>query len=202
MQEGYIGLFNVDSLSANYLIDICGGSSLRMTLRMESSNTCKGGSMEQERCLIIEGSKKKAILVTLIGIGFVTAGIVLMRDHAVIGWLSVSFFGLAIPAGLLQLLRRTYLKLNDDGLEVQTAWKAWRLKWTDVDRFYIWKTQGNSMVAIDFSDAYQEMKIGRQFAEAMSGVQGAIADQYVLSPEEVCSHLNEWKCAHMKASSV
>lgn len=150
-------------------------------------------SMEEGRVLIIEASWKKTVLFILFSIVFVIGGAVIIQDHAIIGWSAIIFFGLGIPIGVLQLSRKTYLKLDSEGFEMKTISSVCRLKWSDVDRFYVLRDKGSKTVAVDFSDSCQYMKFGRKLASAMSGAEGVIPDQYVLSPEEICAHLNEWK---------
>jgi hypothetical protein len=144
--------------------------------------------------LIIPGSRKKALLVLCIGIGFVVGGIFLILQGLVWGWLVSGFFGLAIPVALWMLVpNNSYLKLDRDGVEMKTFWRPTRIKWTDVDDFYVATLYGNKMVGIRYSGTYRGMKIGRQLASTLSGVEGALPDQFQSSPEEICDRLNQWR---------
>jgi hypothetical protein len=152
--------------------------------------------MDKGSSLIIKGSKLKAVQILLLGIGFVAMGIYLVMINKAFGWLCIAFFGLAIPVAILQLLRNSYLKLDLNGFEVNPGINPWKLNWEDVESFYVGKIHGNKMIGIEFSESYSEMKTGRKISSSMSGMEGAINNQFKMSPELICEHLNKWKLDH------
>ena len=158
--------------------------------------------MSQESILVIEGSKMKAVRILLFGIGFVITGIFMIMNGEPWGWACSLFFGLAIPLAVLQLIRGSYLKLDNEGFEVKPGTKPWRLSWHDVESFYVGKIYGNKMIGINFSASYNKMNAGRKIASAVSGMEGAINSQFKLSPEKVCACLNEWKIQHGATKSA
>jgi hypothetical protein len=144
--------------------------------------------------LIIPGSRKKALLVLLIGTGFVVGGIFLILKGEAWGWLVAGFFGPAIPVALWMLSpNNSYLKLDRNGVEMKTFWRPMQIKWTDVDDFFVTTIYGNKMVGIRYSSTYRSMNIGRKLASAISGVEGALPNHFQSSPEEICEKLNQWR---------
>lgn len=71
---------------------------------------------------VFSASKKKAFLLLLISIAFVAAGVWMSSENPVMGWTTVAFFGLGIPAsGFLLLPGKVYLKLDPDGFEMSSG---------------------------------------------------------------------------------
>ena len=144
--------------------------------------------------LIFKASRKKALMILAISVAFVVLGAWLTGERPIIGWLCVGFFGLGIPVSLLMLRPKSaFLKLTPEGIEIVAMYRTTRIKWSDVEGFYVGNISGAKMIGIAYSPAYQKQKAGRAFASALSGMEGAIADSYTASIEEVCGTLNEWK---------
>lgn len=155
--------------------------------------TLIGVLMSDQDYLIIEGSKLKSFNIFFIGIIFIAIGIFLKNSNPTWGWISIIFGALTIPVTILQLIRKPYIKLDNNGFEVYPGTKSWRLDWEDVDTFFIGKIRGNKMVGINFSRTYHEHTILRKMTSTIAGMEGAINDQYKLSPEEICEQLKLWK---------
>ena len=144
--------------------------------------------------LIFKASRRKALLILALSIGFVVVGVWLAAKHPVMGWLSAGFFGLGIPVSLLMMWPdSTYLKLTGEGIESVAMFRRTALKWSEVEGFYVGSVRGAKMIGIAFSPAYQKLKAGRAVASFLSGMEGAIADSYAAPVDEVCRTLNEWK---------
>ena len=58
------------------------------------------------------------------------------------------------------------------------------------------------MIVIEFSESYSEMKTGRKISSSMSGMESAINNQFKMSPELICEHLNKWKLDHSKCKNA
>lgn len=150
-----------------------------------------------DNVLVFKASLRKAFLVLVISIAFVVLGVWMTGERAVMGWLCVGFFGLGIPASLLMMRpNTTYLKLTAEGFEIMAMSRVTVHKWLDVDHFHIVSIRGAKMVGIAYSAEYTQQRAGRAVASALAGVQGALADSYTASVEEVCRTLNEWKTRH------
>ncbi|SMF17154.1 hypothetical protein SAMN02745866_01119 [Alteromonadaceae bacterium Bs31] len=156
--------------------------------------------MIEENVVIIEGSKLKAIQIILIAVGFVALGVVMVSKGVIWGWLGIVFFGLVIPVGLIQAFKKTYIKMDESGFEVNSGLNPWRLEWSDVDHFYVGRIHGNKMIGISYSNTYEKGEPARKVAAGLSGMEGAIPNQFKLKPSIVCEHLNKWKSKHTKTA--
>ncbi len=144
--------------------------------------------------LIFEGSRKKATLALFLSIGFVVLGLFMISEGKWFGWLTVGFFGLGIPASLFMLgPNGIFLKLDKSGIEMRTAFKPTKLKWADVESFYVGKIYNNKMIGISYSSSFKKMETGRNVASVLSGMEGALPNSFKNSPEEICEKLNLWK---------
>lgn len=147
--------------------------------------------------VIFLGSRKKALMVLALSIGFVFLGSWLTTENPVLGWLCIAFFALGIPASLFMLRpNSTYLKLDADGIDVVSMSRHHKLKWVDVDAFRMARIHGAKMIAIEYSEEYTKQRAGRAVALALAGMEGAIADHYSAPLEQVLQTLNEWKARH------
>ena len=150
--------------------------------------------------MIFRGSPKKALMLLVISIGFVVLGAWLTAESPVLGWLSIAFFGLGIPASLVMLRpNSTYLKLDADGIHVVSMSRHLKLKWSEVDAFRIARIHGAKLIAIDYSAEYKKQRAGRSVASILSDMEGAIADHYTAPLEQVLQTLTEWKARHGRA---
>jgi len=144
--------------------------------------------------LIFKASRKKALMILAISIGFVVLGVWLAPENPIIGWLCVGFFGLGIPVSLLMMRPNSaYLKLTPEGIEIVAAYRTTRIKWSEVEGFYVGSISGAKIIGVAYSPEYQKQEAGRAVASALSGMEGAIADSYTASIEDVCRTLNDWK---------
>ena len=55
--------------------------------------------------LVIPGSRRKAVLLSLIALGLVAGGVFLILQGQPFGWIAASFFALGIPLALFMLIR-------------------------------------------------------------------------------------------------
>ena len=148
--------------------------------------------------LVIRGSYGKVLLALAICAGFTAVSTLMIREGELAGWFVLGFFGLGGLALLaVVLLRgRPGLILDTRGFEMTGTIKRAIFAWSDVDEFFVMSISGAKMVGIAFSATYKEMPRARGFARWLTGVEGAIADQYEKSPEELCALLNEWRQRH------
>ena len=158
--------------------------------------------MSNSESLTIEGSKLKPVKHLIAGIVFVAIGGYLIHTGSIFGWVCVLFFGLAIPASILQFFKRSYIKLDSSGFEVGYGAKPWRLDWHEVDLFYVGKIGGNKMIAIKYSSSYEKQQGSRKIASTLTGMEGVINNQFKLSPEQICKHLNDWKVRYCEDANT
>jgi hypothetical protein len=138
-------------------------------------------------------SKKKAALLLLGSLGFVAIGWSLRAEHPIVGWLSVLFFGLGIPAAIYMLFtQRLYLLLDQAGFEMGSPFKTVRVAWNEVDGFESVSISGARMISILYNERYKDQQMLRGAAHALTGVEGAVPNNYTASMDEVLASLREW----------
>lgn len=152
--------------------------------------------------LIYRASRSKAAFVLLASIAFVAIGYFLRVEKPLIGWACIIFFGLGIPLGLIMLFSPSsmYLRLDSDGFEMGSFVKKTRIKWTDVAGFELASIRGAKMIAIIYAPHYQGQKMGRALAQNLSGMEGAIPNNYNAPLDELLETLNEWQARYSRTA--
>jgi hypothetical protein len=139
-------------------------------------------------------SKKKALLLLLGSLVFVALGVLMSEEKPLIGWLCAGFFGLGIPASLFMMLPNAmFLRLDREGFEMGSMFGSQKVLWAEVNGFQISSIRGAKMIEILYNENYTRQKVGRAVASAMSGMEGAIANNYNASLDEVLNTLRSWK---------
>lgn len=139
-------------------------------------------------------SRKKALLVFLLSLGFVALGIWMSSEKPLLGWGGAAFFSLGIPVSFAMLLPGvTYLRLDREGFELGSLFRKHRTRWADVAGFGICTIHSNKMVAVFYDRAYQGQKLGRAMSSSLTGIEGAIPNSYNASPDDIAAALNAWK---------
>ena len=139
-------------------------------------------------------SRKKAVLILIASIAFVWLGLWLLPGAPVLGWVTVGFFSLGVPASLFSMLpSRTYLRLDEEGFEMGSFVMKQKYKWTDVAYFHLGSVSGARMIAIVFQPDYKPLRLVRRVVGTLSGVEAAIPNQYNASLEQVLEALIEWQ---------
>src|SRR5262249_20897939 len=140
-------------------------------------------------------SRSKAVLILLGSIAFVVLGWFLHLEKPLIGWACILFFALGIPVGLFMMLSPAsmYLRLDREGFEIGSLVNKSRPSWRDVQGFEIGSIRGAKMIAIIYAPHYAGQEIGREVAERLSGMEGAIANSYNAPLEEILEALNDWR---------
>jgi hypothetical protein len=145
--------------------------------------------------LTFRASRSKGLLILMVSCGFVALGVWLISEgEQLYGWLSAGFFALGIPASLFMLLspNSLYLRLDREGFEMGSFIKKVRVRWTDVQGFEMRRMHHNNMIAIIYAQHYEDQKIGRAVASTLSGMEGAIANNYDRPLDEILRTLDEW----------
>lgn len=145
--------------------------------------------------LTFYASRSKAVFLLLASIVFVFGGFLLRAEEPFWGWVCMIFFGLGIPFGLLLLFspKSSYLHLDREGFAMGSFTGKKHTKWTDVAGFELASIRGAKMIAIIYAPHYEGQKIGRAVAENLSGMEGAIPNNYNAPLAEVLKTLNEWR---------
>jgi hypothetical protein len=140
-------------------------------------------------------SRRKAFVVLLLALVFSVAGYSLIDRDPVVGWLGVIFGALGSLAASLFILfpRLSSLKLTADGFAINSLFSNDFTRWEDVTGFVVGSYNMNKMVFYNYAPHYTGKKLGRKIASDLSGWEGAIADMYGISPEELADLMNQWK---------
>jgi hypothetical protein len=154
--------------------------------------------MSGER-LVIEGSRWKLLLALAICAMFTALGAFMITEGEWFGWAVCGFFGLGGIAVIAVTLLRGVprLVLDEQGFEFTAVIRRSRFAWSDVDAFYVTAISGAKMIGIEFSARYTALRSARALARFLTdGMEGAIADQFKQSPEELCALLEQWRQRH------
>jgi hypothetical protein len=112
----------------------------------------------------------------------------------VLGWVTVGFFSLGVPASLMMMLpNATYLRLDEEGFEMGSFVKKQRYKWTDVADFRLGSVSGTRMIAIVFEPEYEPLRLVRRVVGSLAGAEAAIPNHYNAPLEQVLEALRAWK---------
>jgi hypothetical protein len=145
--------------------------------------------------VVVTASKRKALLLFLGSGAFVAIGAFLIVKGESTAWFVVAFFGLCLAISVVLLLPgSTKLTIDRDGIHMTNMFRLTHIQWCDVDSFYVGSIRtgmsSTKMIGIRYSAAYQGQNAGRKVASALSGMEGAIPDQYQTSADDLCELLN------------
>jgi hypothetical protein len=149
--------------------------------------------------LTFRASRSRGLLILILSCGFVALGLWLISEgKEVIGWLSTGFFALGIPVSIFMMLspNSMYLRLDHEGFEMGSFIKKVRIKWTDVAGFEIRRLHHNNMIEIIYAPHYDGQHVGRAVASTLSGMEGAIANNYDASLDDILNTLKEWQARY------
>ena len=117
--------------------------------------------------LIIKNARWKYVLVLLGSIGFVAAGIWMVLDGRLFGWLAILFFGCGIPISIWQIAdSRPRLIIDQHGVLDRTLGVG-RIAWTDIEEAYVKSISGNHFICL-------ELKNPETYAQKLSKVKRAM----------------------------
>ena len=145
--------------------------------------------------LTFRASRMKAVWLLLASVAFVAIGYFMRIEKPFIGWACIVFFGLGIPLSLVMMFspNSMYLRLDEEGFEMGSFLKKTRIRWTDVAGFELGSIRGAKMIAIIYAPHYEGQQMGRAVAENLSGMEGAIPNNYEAPLDELLRTLNDWQ---------
>ena len=155
---------------------------------------------------VIKSSKRKGVFLLVFSLMLVAMGASMVRDgHAfgyrAFGWFVCAFFALGVPVATMQLVRGLpRLTLDSRGFEFVAGLKAHRYAWSDFASFCVLHVRGVKMVGIVLTESSQQSGAISSASKALAGVGGAIPDQFIQSPDEVCAALVEWHDKYLRHS--
>lgn len=143
---------------------------------------------------IFKPNKLKNFMLLLVSLVFVTIGILMLQDKPLMGWLSISLFGLGVIVSLIQFYpNSSYLKLNDEGFEVKMMFRVNFTKWSHVKGFRGGSMNGNKMIFFDYTDEHKKWSKGKKISKFLSGNEGGLQSIYKISTNELVELMMAYK---------
>lgn len=148
-----------------------------------------------DTALTLYPSRRKWLLVTIIGLVFVAAGILIVADGDAGGWLAIGFFGLVALVGIVSMLpSASYLRLTPEGLRVSSLYRSYCVPWQSITGFGQTSMHHNTFVSYHIAaEARAEHKTGHDIARALSGYDAALPDTYGKHAEDLIELLEQWR---------
>lgn len=144
--------------------------------------------------ILLKTPRWKTLLLLAICLAFVAAGVWLVGRGDVVGWLVLLFFGAGIPVLLVQLSRGGgHLRIDHVGIHINSLRKENTYLWEDLAGFHVVSMSGVKMVAIQFARESQKERVGRKFAQNLTGVEGTLPDTYGFKAQDLALLLNDYR---------
>lgn len=118
--------------------------------------------------LIIKNARRKYVLLLIGCLGFVAAGIWMVIDGKLFGWLAILFFGSGVPISIWQIAdSRPRLIIDEHGVLDRTLGVG-RIAWSDIEAAYVRSISRNDFICL-------ELKNPEKYAQKLSKVKRAMA---------------------------
>ncbi|HYL74118.1 MAG TPA: hypothetical protein VEU96_07910 [Bryobacteraceae bacterium] len=144
--------------------------------------------------LVLRPSKRKALLLLAISLGFTVVGVLMIREgDGFDGWLVAVVFGLGLGVALVNLWPgASYLKLTARGMECRSLFRRWFYAWDTVSEFGVARiTYWKKMVVFNSSGSSHPRL--RAVNRAFVGTTDGLPETYGMKAEELADLLNEWR---------
>ncbi len=146
---------------------------------------------------LLRPSPWKRLALLAISAGFVWVALVVGARHPLIAWLCGGFFGSCALVALVSLLPgANHLRLDADGLELRSLFRATRWGWRDVVRFGPTRVGLHTTVGIDFADHVDAAARLRRVNRGLTGFDGALPDTYGHRAPALAAKLETWRRTH------
>ena len=154
--------------------------------------------LPDERGLVLKGARGKSLRLLLMAIALVACSCVpsLQREHPVLAWSGVVFFGLG---GAMAGLRLAFpslagtLMLDANGFTSSTFGRRHLTRWTDVRAFGLAHVHNARMIAISYAPDYQGQRLARGLASGLTGIEGGLPDVFEVSGADLVALLETWR---------
>ncbi len=144
--------------------------------------------------VVLAPSRRKWLLVLGGCLVFVAAGLWVVHDHPLSGWLGVGFFGVgALVAAVMLLPGAGGLRLDSDGFEMTSLFRRHRSRWSEVGEFEVARVPPSRQKMVVFDDARTEHGALAKVNRKLVGRTGGLSDNYGLSHEDLAAVMNEWR---------
>jgi hypothetical protein len=147
--------------------------------------------------LVLAGVRGKWVRVFLVMAVFFAIGLIprYQQQHPFAAWSTLLFCGAGSLFSLAQILlpaARGTLTLDTLGFEIKTFGRRHRTSWKDVEAFGVMHMSGARMIGLVYRSGYQRQRAGRQLASGLTGVEGAIPDNYEVKGDALVALLESW----------
>jgi hypothetical protein len=151
-----------------------------------------------DEVIVLTGNKSKTLLLFPGSAALLAISVAMVANGKETGWVGIIFFGLCFLASIYMLTpNATRLRIDKNGIEMKTLFKPMKLEWSEVNGFYVAHINTGysttKLIGIEFSESYKKLRVGRQFSSALTGVEGALPNNFNRSAEEICELLNKSK---------
>lgn len=142
--------------------------------------------------MTLRPSPWKTLALMAVSAIFVAAGVWMLPEEPLIGYLCVSFFGLGLIVFPISLLpNASYLRLTREGFTFCSLFRSHTVAWTDVAEFFVVTIGRNKMVGWHYVPEYPDQAVGRAVADSLTDLEGALPDTYGLKPEVLAALMND-----------
>jgi hypothetical protein len=144
--------------------------------------------------LKLRSSRLRFLFLLGVSLAFSAAGVGMIRDGHVLGWLVFLFFGAGVVVFFLSLLPgSSYLELDSAGFTVCALFKPRTTRWHEVTAFRVGRVGTRKSVVFDFTELQQGRALAREAAALLEDCEGALPGTYGLSAEELAQVMEEWR---------
>ena len=159
--------------------------------------------------LILKPSRVKSVRMLIFSIAivaesiyFVVEGTSTGRFGAIVGCAAILFFGPGlILYSVLLIPGSAYLKLDSEGFMVRTIFRAYSVRWEEVESFQVRDFGSRKMVVFNFSNLGRGKESVSKLAIAPGLHEGILRDTYRRSPEKLAATMNEWRARALQSTA-
>lgn len=163
----------------------------------QSTPAAPAGSAAAAPVRVLHATRGKWVRVFVVMAVFFAIGLMpsYQRDHPFAAWSTLAFCG---PGSLFALAQvfvpaaRGTLTLDAQGFVVKTFGRSHRTNWADVAGFGVIHISGARMIGLVYHSGYRRQRAARQIASGLTGVEGAIPDNYDVKGDELVALLESW----------
>ena len=139
-------------------------------------------------------SRRKWLLVLLVGLVLGAGGVLMLRAGEWLGWLSLVFFAVVSLTALAAMLPgSSRLRLDKDGFEVRMLFRGSRKRGAETSEFGAAPIPPSGQVFVVFDDLTTTHKTLAGISTAIVGRNGALPDTFGLAAEDLAQLMTEWR---------
>jgi hypothetical protein len=139
-------------------------------------------------------SRKKWLLLVVVGIAFIAGGFFMVRKQADGGWFVLIFFALCLVVSIVMLLPGAGgLLLDGDGFKMTSLFRSHRSRWQDVQGFQAVAIPPSGQKLVCYDDSGAARSPLAKMSIAISGHNAALPDTYGLSADDLAMLMARWR---------